>query len=500
LSNTINVLSNTYWGVGQIPDWITNQSIFSSGDSSFSFSANPNPYMLERSATLLPYWLDADMNYAGHQELVITQSAHTEGLSDSVLNVGYEEGSITSFSIQTNSAWQIVDVPDWVSINYTQGTGNVTITVTAQENPYSGERTGKLVVKWEYQDMIVEGTVTVHQTAGVQGVSDSIVFIGSADGSTVDFSILYPDSYTIQTHDSWLSLNTNSGMGNASITVSAQENPGIYSRSSVLEIQYENSQIQYVQVIQEASEPSFMSTPEQIVFSANGGVRYCMVESNTYWGFADLPEWIKEDSIFEKGDTSIVFTATVNPNQSSRVDSVLCYWLNANNESSYKWMLFWQVGNQNTRSHTYNLSEGWNLISCNLLLSDNSIESVFSPILENVIVIKNNTGFYKPNIASELISLHEISVEEGYLIKLSQPLSFTLTGVEPAYSYTQLSNQLSVGWNLCGFPFQASENITTVFGTENLVIKNFEGFYETGSSQNSIFELVPGQGYFIHKQ
>jgi hypothetical protein len=497
---TIDVLSNTYWGIGQIPDWITNQTVFSFEDSSFSISATPNPYMLERSATLLPYWLDKDMNYVGHQELLITQSANTVGLSDSVLNIGYEDGSSTIFSIQTNSAWQIVNVPDWLSVNYTQGTGNATITITAQENPYSGIRTATCIVRREYQNMFVEGTITVNQTAGVQGVSDSIISINSIAGSVADFSIQYPDSYSIQTNDTWLSLDKTSATGNTTVTVTVQKNPEIYSRSSLIEIQYQNSQTQYVKVIQQASEPTFTSTPETLIFNENGGTQHLIIESNTYWGLADLPEWVREDSVFEKGDTSIVLTATVNPNQSSRIDSVLCYWMNENNESSYTWILFWQLGNKNTRSQTYHLSEGWNLISCNLLLSDNSIESVFSSILENVIIIKNNTGFYKTNNAAQLNSLQEISIEEGYLIKLSQSVSFTLTGVDPSYSYAQLSNQLSVGWNLVGFPFQTADNITTVFGTENLVIKNFEGFYESGSTQSSLFELVPGQGYFIHKQ
>ncbi|MFW5850873.1 MAG: BACON domain-containing protein [Bacteroidota bacterium] len=500
LNSTISVLSNTYWGIGQIPDWIINQSVFAFGDTSFSVSATPNPYMVERNATLLPYWLDKDMNYAGHYELLVTQSANTEGLSDSVLNIGYEHGSTASFSVQTNSVWEIIEVPDWLSFDHTRGTGNASITVTAQENPYSGVRTARFIVKREYQNTFVEGIVTVHQTAGVQGVSDSIVSIGSAAGSTVDFSILYPDSYTIQINDSWLSLDKNSGIGNTTIRVTAQENPEIYSRISVLEIQYQNSQTQYVKVVQQASEPLFLNSPERLVFNENGGVQQFIVESNTYWGLSDLPEWIREDSVFEKGDTTIVFTAEVNANQHSRVDSVLCYWLKANGETSYKWLLFWQIGNQNVRSYTYNLSEGWNLISCNLIMSDNSIETVFSPILENLSAIKNNTGFYKPNIAAELNSLQEINVEEGYLIKLSQPVSFTLSGVAPDYSYTEFSNLLSNGWNLTGFPFQTADNITTIFDNENLIIKNFDGFYESGSNQNSLFEMVPGQGYFIYKQ
>lgn len=499
-SISMNVVSNTYWGLGQLPEWIKPQPIFSFGDSSFSIQATANPYMLTRSATVLPYWLDENIKYLGHQELLLTQSANTVGLSDSVLYVASTLGSTATFAIYTSSTWQILNVPSWLSVSSTQGSGNATLSILATANPLTGIRKGIFTVRRTLsQGVFIDGTITVYQSAGTVGVSTNSIIVNASEGSTASFTVSFSGSYTILSQYSWLTVQPASTMGNKTITITANENPDIYERSSIITVTFNNGTSQTITVLQKASEPKFYIPSSIVVFSAAGGKKTISIESNTSWGFAYIPAWIQEQSVFEFKSKTITLTAQPNTNTSSRIDSVLCYWLDAYNQSQYTWILFWQLAPTESISQTFILSTGWNLISFNLIVPNNTVEAVFSPILDKVDIIKNNNGFYMPQNTSSLQSLVTISNTSAYLIKMKSPTSITVYGNQALYTYSDLRNSILPGWNLVGFPFVNAETIFTVFGADIKTVKNFDGFYQLNGSYNSLMLMEPSKGYFIYK-
>jgi endoglucanase len=146
-----------------------------------------------------------------------------------------------------------------------------------------------------------------------------------------------------------------------------------------------------------------------------------------------------------------------------------------------------------TQTSQINLTQGWNLISFNVLPTDNSISSVFANA--DIRIIKNNEGFWMPTQAEQFNSLQNITLGEAYLVYTNTNTSVTIEGT----TNETLSKTLHQGWNLVGVPTTNSRTISTqISGTEIQTIKNFDGFFDVSGGTNSISEFIPNKGYYIY--
>jgi len=146
---------------------------------------------------------------------------------------------------------------------------------------------------------------------------------------------------------------------------------------------------------------------------------------------------------------------------------------------------------------SFELEEGWNLISFNVIPSNKTIESVFSTIINDVVEIKNADAYWKSGQNIFFNSIKEIEGGSGYLVYMSKSASFSVTGSQFSISGFQFS--LKDGWNLIGCPFQAAKPFATLFSMSEIEsIKNFEGFWQGGGA-GQLLNIEPGKGYFLKK-
>jgi len=144
-------------------------------------------------------------------------------------------------------------------------------------------------------------------------------------------------------------------------------------------------------------------------------------------------------------------------------------------------------------TQTINISSGWNLISFNVLPTDASMATVFNN--SNIEMVKSDNGFFKTSQPSAFNSISEIELGKGYLVYATGSTTINLEGTR---NETMNSN-LKQGWNLIGVP--ASTNIgvsSKTSGTNIQTVKDFNGAYIVGGSNNSITEFIPGKAYFIY--
>jgi len=142
------------------------------------------------------------------------------------------------------------------------------------------------------------------------------------------------------------------------------------------------------------------------------------------------------------------------------------------------------------------LSAGWNIISFNVQPINMAVTSVFSSLGTNLTTVKNADGFYDPTQAAFQNSLINIENGKGYLVKVTTATTFSVTG--SLVGTTSLS--LKSGWNLVGYPKQASGAITTILTgiwTTFTQMKDFNGFYIKSGTLNSLANMIPNSGYFI---
>ena len=149
-------------------------------------------------------------------------------------------------------------------------------------------------------------------------------------------------------------------------------------------------------------------------------------------------------------------------------------------------------------NQTINLNEGWNIFSTFITPDDSNIESVFSTIVENVIIVKDNLGYaYIPWL--NFNGLGEINHQYGYDIKVSSSSNLTLFGeiILPENSPI-IMNQ---GWNKVSYLRNSNADIELVLEDiieDITIVKDYLGnAYLPWLSFNGIGDMVPGYGYNI---
>jgi len=132
------------------------------------------------------------------------------------------------------------------------------------------------------------------------------------------------------------------------------------------------------------------------------------------------------------------------------------------------------------------LKEGWNLISINVVPSENIISS----LLPMVTTVKSDNGFYRRGIASYLNGISVIEPGKGYLAYSDFLQKVTIEGdpVVPA------GIALKKGWNLVGVVANIPVSNLPV---EVVSVKDFDSFYSVSGSGSNLETLSVGKAYFV---
>ena len=148
-------------------------------------------------------------------------------------------------------------------------------------------------------------------------------------------------------------------------------------------------------------------------------------------------------------------------------------------------------------SQNIELNDGWNLISSFLNLNQ-SVEEVFNPIQENIVIVKNNLGSaYLPEW--NFNGIGTFNSLEGYFVKttISTTLNIYGTFILPEDNPISLNN----GWSAISYlrtdEVPADLVFAEIVNNNNLVIvKNYLGqAYLPDWNFNGLGNLIPGQGY-----
>ena len=144
------------------------------------------------------------------------------------------------------------------------------------------------------------------------------------------------------------------------------------------------------------------------------------------------------------------------------------------------------------------MPEGWSMFSTYMIADDMDMASVLSPIIDKVIIAKNNSG------AAYLVEWNfngvgDLLVGQGYQIKTTEVVELEVSG---AYAFPEENPvDLTGGWNMIGYlrteAAAADAVMADINATGNLVIaKDYNGAaYLPEWNFNGIGDMVPGQGY-----
>ena len=149
-------------------------------------------------------------------------------------------------------------------------------------------------------------------------------------------------------------------------------------------------------------------------------------------------------------------------------------------------------------SQILEMPSGWSMFSTYMISDDMDMASVLSPIIDKVIIAKNNSG------AAYLVEWNfngvgDLLVGQGYQIKTTEAVELEVSG---AYAFPEENSiEVTAGWNMIGYlrteSAAADAVLADINATGNLIIaKDYNGAaYLPEWNFNGIGDMNPGQGY-----
>ncbi|MBC8386002.1 MAG: T9SS type A sorting domain-containing protein [Candidatus Cloacimonetes bacterium] len=152
-------------------------------------------------------------------------------------------------------------------------------------------------------------------------------------------------------------------------------------------------------------------------------------------------------------------------------------------------------------TQSIDLDTGWSLSSLNVHPADMTPESIFSPVLSNLMQIKDLTETYSPSNPPYLNTLDELTDGFGYWINVDADVTLDVTA--PAIDVAATTIQLDTGWNLAGYVCQSAQDVAVALAgitTELEQVKSLTETYDPNLPpyMNTLDQMEPDFGYWIN--
>lgn len=244
---------------------------------------------------------------------------------------GTAKGGTLTLSIYTNNsntAWSISDLPEWISADVQKGTGDYTVTLTVHENTSTGEGRNCIFyvnsaeTGWEYQIPTTIGQeaatpylILSNADEGILQNGTSLTYTGTAN--TLSFSIESNSPWSVSVrHYNWLTVSPENGSNNGSFTVQMTENTGTGERNETIIISYGYASYTLYITQMPASVTASIGT---LSFSPAAGTAKLNISSEIRWSAETSTSWIDlQPSSGEAGTSEMNVSVTQNASAASR--------------------------------------------------------------------------------------------------------------------------------------------------------------------------------------
>lgn len=260
-SKKLSIRSNTSWTVTSKPNWLTLSKETGEGNGDITVTSFENPNTTSRSGEIVL----GQTGLSIQCKVRVTQLGKSLSTDVSLLEFS-DKASQMTFNLVSDAAWTSTQTVNWFTTTPTSGRGNATISVAAEENNTTEERTG--TINYAFADKT--SYVNVHQLAKYMTIDNQSFEFDSKGGSHI-IELSTNDEWTaeIEHNVSWLKLSKSSGTGNAVITLTAEDNASVNTRSTTVVINTKYAQSIRILVSQKPRHLSVSTS--SILFFANGG-------------------------------------------------------------------------------------------------------------------------------------------------------------------------------------------------------------------------------------
>lgn len=145
---------------------------------------------------------------------------------------------------------------------------------------------------------------------------------------------------------------------------------------------------------------------------------------------------------------------------------------------------------------TITIPVGWSGISTFIKPTDASLEAIFAPIVNDLVIFQNSAGIYWPS--EGINTLGDWSEIAGYQIKMMQSRELTISGT----NLVSREINLNSGWSFLPVLSECPVSVSAFLGSFNqvLIVKEIAGtgIYWPAQNINTIGNLLSGKSYMIN--
>lgn len=309
-SSSFTITSNDSWTVSSSVSWATVNTTSGSGNRtvSVSFSANTGPEACTGTITV-----------SGSNTPPVSIALSQEGigydlsLDKSTISVGPATAA-ESFTITSNDTWTVTTTGAWATVSQSNGNGNKTITVNCQKNTSNAQRTCSINVEGQHCSV---KTITITQDYYSLSTNRSKISVGASSISS-SFTITSNDSWTVSSSVSWATVNTTSGSGNRTVSVSFSANTGPEARTGIITVSGSNTPAVTIALTQAGVGYHLQVDKNNISVGSAACTESITITSNDTWTLSTSASWVKLSSTSGSANKTINVEIERNTNTEER--------------------------------------------------------------------------------------------------------------------------------------------------------------------------------------
>jgi hypothetical protein len=241
-------------------------------------------------------------------------------------------GDTQTFSVESHgNSWQLIDVPDWLTVTPTNGKSDAQLTLTAKENESACDREATFYLTFSNADWEGKKAITVSQEGATPylDVDDSMILVScSSQNISIPISTNIPDiSFkTFYADTDWFSATYDSET--KTISVAFQQNDGV-NRDEWLYIYGMGKRWASIMVWQN----KLLFTIDDgnnyglVSFHADGGTRTAKIYSDLPWtATVDYnTTWVEVSPLSGNAGETVVTIQTLQFNESTTRDAHIVF-------------------------------------------------------------------------------------------------------------------------------------------------------------------------------
>ena len=312
-SKSVSITSNTSWTASSDGSWLTLSKSAGEGNATLSLTVEENTSISSRTGTVT--FKSSGKDYT----VSVTQTGADPTFSITPTTLSFtSSGGNQSITVTSNQTWTASSSVSWLTLSKTSGTGDATLTLTAQANTSTDNRSG--IVTFTADGKTYTVTASQNGVATYFEITPTTLSFTSSGGSK-SVSVMSNQPWMVSADASWLKLSDNSGTSDATLSVTAEENTSTSSRSGTITFKAGGNTYS-VSVTQEEANPTFSVTPEALSFTASGGNQSVSVTSNQTWTASAADAWITLSETSGTGDATLTITAQANKSAGNRTGTI----------------------------------------------------------------------------------------------------------------------------------------------------------------------------------